>query len=172
MLVSMNSAIRNAALLLIVLAPVSLLAGGFSGEAETSTAPKRHYYLTNANFKGNQTLNACASGYHFASMFELTDTSAITYNSSLGRANADDGEGPPVLVAGWIRTGYVSNSNPNVGGGTNMPTNCNAWTSGAAGDDGEVMEFDSQTGAQTIFGDNIACDNSQGYNIGVWCVEN
>jgi hypothetical protein len=164
----MNNTIRNTVLSAVALAAVSL-----------STAPARHYYLTKDNFNGNQTLKACASGYHFASFTEILNPSLLTYNQSLGRSAADDGAGAPSFAIGWVRTGYLSNSTP-TGAGT--PTNCNAWTSGAATDDGEVEAFippylNEMNGVNVFvpafqFANNVACDNSQGYNIGVWCVQN
>jgi len=172
-----NNAIRNTVLSGAALAAVSLLALNFSSAApNTSTAPARHYYLTKANFNGNQTLTACASGYHFASFAEILDPVALTYNKTLGRSAADDGAGPPSTALGWVRTGYVSNSVPDLKG-TGTPTNCNVWTSGATTDDGEVGAFTppylngTNWTPAVVFG-NAACDNSQGYNLGVWCVEN
>jgi len=176
----MKNAIRSTVLPVVALAAVSLLALSFSRAATTtSTAPARHYYLTKANFNGNQTLTACASGYHFASFAEILDPDVITYNKTLGRSNADDGAGPPSYVFGWARTGYSSNSNP---GSASLPTNCNVWTSGATADYGTVagfippfLNYVSPQGYLYVqpFGTaNAACDNSQGYNIGVWCMEN
>jgi hypothetical protein len=174
------NAIRTISFGLLVLVAVSLLTRGFSG-AEThtpdTTAPKRQYYLTKETFNGNQALNACKSGYHFASFAEIMDPAVLTYNNTLGRSAADDGAGPPsaALGIGWVRSGYSSNSAP--GGG--VPTNCSLWTSGAEGDDGEVGIFDpgfvsGTANVQPVvgFSDSNACDNSQGYNIGVWCVQN
>jgi hypothetical protein len=170
-----NNGIRNTVLSVTAMAAVSLLALNFSNAATTtSTAPARHYYLTKANFNGNQTLTACASGYHFASFVEILDPAALTYNKTLGRSAADDGAGPPSVAVGWVRTGYASNSTSTVAG---TPTNCNAWTSGATNDDGEVGAIIPPylTGTSwepaAVFG-NTACDNSQGYNVGVWCAEN
>lgn len=174
----MHNTIRNIFLAVIALAVVSLSARNFSGAATTtSTAPARHYYLTKANFDGNKPLTACASGYHFASFAELFDPGVITYNKTLGRSQADDGAGPPIGAFGWVRTGYVSNSNPSAGGDSNVPTNCSVWTSGATSDDGEVGIFAptnnvTNSGPVFVVGDGAACDNSQGYNAGVWCVEN
>jgi hypothetical protein len=173
----MNNILRNTILAIVVLAAVSLLTRNFSGATtSTSTAPARHYYLTKANFNGNETLTACASGYHFASFAEILDPTVLTYNKSLGRSAADDGAGPPVVAFGWLRTGYASNSTVN---GPGVPTNCSLWTSGATSDDGEVGEFvppyESETGGFTpafVVANNAACDNSQGDNIGVWCLEN
>jgi hypothetical protein len=176
----MHNTIRNIFLAVIALTVVSLSARNFSGAATTtSTAPARHYYLTKANFNGNQTLTACASGYHFASFAEILDPAVLTYNKTLGRSAADDGAGPPSYAYGWARTGYSSSSNP---GDNSVPTNCNAWTSGATADDGAAagfippfLQYLSTQGylyVPQFETGNAACDNSQGYNLGVWCVEN
>lgn len=167
----------NPVLLVIALALISLLALNFSGAATTTTtAPARHYYLTKTARNGNQALNACASGYHFASFTEIQDPTVLTYNMTLGRSAGDDGAGPPSDLGGfgWVRTGYASNSVPT---GPEVPTNCSLWTSGATNDDGVAGFFDATLGGGTPtpvveFANNFACDNSQGYNIGVWCVEN
>jgi hypothetical protein len=164
---------RNTALSVVALAVLSMLALNFSGAATTtSTAPARHYYLTQGTFNGDHALKACASGYHFAAAAELSDSSVITYNKTLGRSQADDGAGPPTVAFGWVRSGYVTNSSPtNSAGQTNVPTNCNLWTSAAGSDDGEMGGFGpGTTGIEAV--DFAACDNSQGYSIGVWCVEN
>ena len=165
---------RNTALSVVSLAAVSMLALNFSRAATTtSTAPARHFYLTKATVNGNETLTACASGYHFASYTELVDPAVLTYSKSLGRSAADDGEGPPSDAFGWVRTGYASNSTVN----GSVPTNCNLWTSGTGSDYGEVGTFYPDAGGNNtepafVFASNGACDNSQGFNFGVWCVEN
>ena len=178
-LAKMNNSIRTTVLSGVTLAAVSLLALNFSGaeatRATTSTAPARHYYLTKAKFNGNQTLTACASGYHFASFAELVEPGVLTYNKTLGRSEPDDGVGPPSVGIGWVRSGYVSNSDSS---STFTPTNCNLWTSAATNESGEVGLFDPNVGGSGVpapiieFANGIACDNSGGFDVGVWCVEN
>lgn len=170
--IKIKSVFGNAALAVVALALVSLASHNFSGAATaTTTAPARHYYLTKATVNGDKTLTACASGYHFASFAELSDPAVLTYNKTLGRSEADDGAGPPSDAFGWVRSGYSSNS------ATSGPTNCNLWTSGAGSDNGEVGAiFPGAVPPQgvevVVFTNNAACDNSQGRNFGVWCVEN
>jgi hypothetical protein len=167
----------NPVLCVIALAAASLFALNFSGAAtNTTTVPARHYYLTKATINGNQALTACASGYHFASFTEIQDPTVLTYNKTLGRSAADDGAGPPsgLLGVGWVRTGYTSNSTSS---DPSIPNNCNLWTSDATSDNGEVGLFDPSFGGSTVgpivnFTNVAACDNSQGDNVGVWCVEN
>jgi hypothetical protein len=172
----MNNTIRITVLSAVTLAAVSLLALNFSGAGTTpSTAPARHYYLTKAKVNGNKTLTACAAGYHFASFAELVDPGFLTYNKTLGRSEADDGAGPPSVGIGWVRSGFVSNSSSS---STYSPTNCNLWTSAATGDSGEVGLFDPNVAGSGVpapvfeFANGTACDNSGGFDVGVWCVEN
>jgi hypothetical protein len=163
----MHFAKMNPILSLITLAAVSFA-------VTESTAPARHYYLTKATVNGDKALKACASGYHFASYSELSDPAVLTYNSTLGRSNPDDGAGPPTGGFGWVRSGWTSNADDSQNG----PTNCNLWTSGAGADYGEIGTYDAHFASVAgniaepvfIFGDDGACDNSQGYNFGVWCV--
>jgi hypothetical protein len=163
----------NPVFAVIAIAAVSLLALSHSGAAtNTSTAPARHYYLTKTLVSGNQALNACASGYHFASYAEVIDPAVLSYNKTLGVSAADDGSGPPSYSAGgvgWIRTGFSSNSQPS----TNTPTNCSLWTSDNSSDFGEVAIYDPSAGNGSaapvvVFGNNAACNLS----LSVWCVEN
>jgi hypothetical protein len=170
----MNNTIRNTLLVVMALAVVSLSARNFGGAATTtSTAPARHYYLTKAAFAGNQALTACASGYHFASFAEIMDPAVLTYNKTLGRSLADDGAGPPSEYPGWVRTGYLSSSQPSGDG----PANCSLWTSASSSDQGEVGLFDPAFNATNgnvlpvVTFTPSSCDDSSGV-VGVWCVEN
>jgi hypothetical protein len=88
-----------------------------------SSSGMRQFYLTETKFLGNQTLTACAAGYHFASLWEIAEPSNLRYNPALGYTRSDSGQGPPAGAWGWVRTGYVS-------GGSDMgQANCNSWTS-------------------------------------------
>ena len=114
---------------LVAIGAVTLLShnvGSAQGAPATSTAPVRAYYLTKATITGSKVLTACASGYHFASVWEMFNTSDLHYNTTLGRTNANSGLGPPAISShstsaddayGWIRTG-----------GPDDP-NCLNWTS-------------------------------------------
>jgi len=174
----MNNVLRNTVVAIVGLAAISMLGRNFSGAAATtSTAPARQYYLTKAVVNGDRALTACASGYHFASFAEIMDPAVLTYNKTLGRSSADDGAGPPSLAnaIGWVRSGFSSNSQAST---RTTPTNCSLWTSGASTDVGEIGGFNPSFGGTTTaapvveFVNNVACDNSQGLNVGVWCVEN
>jgi len=94
----------------------------------------RQYYLSKAFVPANQAKNACAAGYHFASIWEIADPSSLRYNTSLGRTSSDSGAGPPTAIPflsgvlplwGWVRTGYSSTSSETPGHG-----NCYNWETG------------------------------------------
>jgi len=123
------------------------------------------YYLTTGSYFGNQALSACAPGYHMASLWELLDTSNLHYNTSLGRASADSGHGPP-YYSGWIRTGYSGSS-------TGVPgeANCQAWTSNSRDYVGTTVSLPSNwiAGEEDLLGwtaDSTECSLKRS----VWCV--
>jgi hypothetical protein len=93
--------------------------------AQASAWSARKYYLTKNKAQGNQTLNACAAGYHMASFYELFNVSTLQYDTALGLQNQDSGTGPPVVVEGWIRTGAANASGSGLG--TPGMSNCNLW---------------------------------------------
>ncbi|MFA4833414.1 MAG: hypothetical protein WC619_01025 [Patescibacteria group bacterium] len=130
---------------------------------------KKKYYLTSATMEGGGPLTACASGYHFASLWELIDLNQHTYNSSLGMYLDDSGlYGPPVGTLGWIRTGGVSNTTVTVGTG-----NCAAWTSTSGAHYGTMARITTSWagGATTISpweGDIDFCNTQHR----AWCMQN
>jgi hypothetical protein len=132
----------------------------------------RSYYLTKANFFGSQAngANVCSSGYHFASLWEIAQTSALIYNTTLGQTLADSGFGPPSGYSGWIRTGGPSSS-----GNTDPPgeANCNTWSAGL-GHFGTVAspQYDwSGNGDDTFLGWRVITADCT-VKTSVWCVEN
>lgn len=136
-----------------------------------STSPARNYYLTKSTFTGAQARNKCATGYHFASFAELSDLSAVTYNTTLGRTAPDSGSGPPsnTLGYGWVRSGYVASASS-----SNPPSNCNLWTSSSSSDTGwsaAPVPYTSAYASGTLAFTPTACDGG-GQNPGVWCVQN
>ena len=62
----------------------------------------RGYYLTKSSYGPSRILTApaCASGYHFASLWEIMDPSNLKYNTDLGYTMDDSGQGPPTSAAG------------------------------------------------------------------------
>ncbi len=136
----------------------------------------RRYYRTADTYTPAFAINACGTGYHFASLWEILDTSNLEYAGERIDAfsgDADMGEGPPVGGKGlgrpgWIRTGY-NNSNTGVTG----QANCDAWTSVNPAHYGTLAGLSYEWGAGTtedIFVWNVELGNCE-YRTGVWCVE-
>ncbi|SRR6266511_2813595 len=151
-----------------------------SNTAEATEPVKNHdtrraFYLTKGTFPGGQALNACASGFHMASIWEINATTLLRYDSSLGRTHGDSAVGgPPALGAGsdptavgWIRTGTSD-------------SNCQRWTSSSPADLGSVgLPILDDKGPRWALGSDatgggFACDGTSGgarLNPGVWCVQ-
>jgi hypothetical protein len=154
-----------------LLAYLTLTGGSaVASEAETAQAAStgmRLYYLTQAEYKGNGALSACAAGYHFASLWELADPSNLKYNTSLGYMRDDSGDGPP-YKNGWVRTGYASYGS-NVAG----RANCLLWASDSGSDYGTRVNLPSSwTAGDEDMGvwevSSVSCSGS----ASVWCIEN
>ena len=94
---------------------------------------RRTFYLTQSFFDGSQALNACAAGFHMASIYEILDPTNLKYDTTLGITTGDSGSGPPQGPAkgGWVRTGY--GAFPEEGPVVTTPATgnqtCGAWTS-------------------------------------------
>jgi hypothetical protein len=136
--------------------------------AAAAAAP-RQFYLTQTTFMGDQTLTACAPGYHMASLWEILDPSELAYNTSLGYTSGDSGQGPATGARGRIRTGGIS-----ISGGGAGTANCKAWTSSSSSDYGTTAwlpsDWDTQPpmfvwNAESSF--SSRCDSPER----VWCVE-
>jgi hypothetical protein len=126
-----------------------------ASEAETvqaaSTGMRQFYLTTNTHFPP-QAPSACATGYHFASLWEMADPSNLKYNTSLGYTTADSGQGPQTYFDGWVRTGYTSHGQNTAG-----KANCLNWTDNTASYYGTTVKLPD--------------DWAAGYqNIGVWAV--
>src|ERR1700730_13209074 len=181
-----NGLPRAVIVALVAIVAVALLShnvGNAQGTVFTSTAPVRGYYLTKNTITGSKVLTACASGYHFASIWEILNTSDLHYNTTLGRTNANSGNGPPAVATnttnadapvGWIRTG-----------GPSDPNTCINWTSSNGADTGSggALYVTGSGGSQVspvwVIDDGggvtpISCDGTLGtpLSIGVWCVQN
>jgi len=105
-------------------------------EVNQLESPRRFYYLTKSTFAGDQPIGACAANYHFASLWEIFDTSNLQYDTSLGFTRTDSGKGPPQEAA-WIRTGSDANSTSLTIG----QANCSAWTSAGATANGTIISL-------------------------------
>ena len=142
--------------------------------------PKRRYYLTIGETNGGGPKFMCASGYHFASVFELMEVSQLEYNGSEGRNLDDAGEGPPsgnllsgpLRSSGWVRTGSAAA----VAISTDAAPNCNDWVSVAKAEIGAVAYL-PRPGPATLSSAYVAeapfivsglnCANLRP----VWCIE-
>jgi hypothetical protein len=136
---------------------------------------RRRFYLTTVLYPGADAdaTGNCAAGFHFASLWEIRDTSALEYDGGLGHDLADSGAGPPAEF-GWVRTGRGS-------GASNIPgaANCLAWTSADGLDRGTVVApgpgsflvtvWDSPAQHSSPWSSRTEqCNNSRR----IWCVEN
>ena len=131
-----------------------------------SSTGMRQFYLTEVDFQGNQTLTACAAGYHFASLWEIIDPSNLRYNTTLGYAQSDSGHGPPSSVWGWVRTGYVT-SDAETGQG-----NCNDWASYSVHRYGSRAQLPaSWTGGYEDVGVWFCARELCNGDNHVWCIE-
>lgn len=121
-----NSLVAGVSLLIAAGAIVALtpLPGEGQGPATSQRGPRR-FYLTPRGYDGNETLTACATGFHMASLWEIFDPTQLRYDTALGYAEDDSGLGPPSAY-GWIRTGLPADAASDPYGGA---VNCNAWTS-------------------------------------------
>jgi hypothetical protein len=137
----------------------------------TQSSGMRQFYLTDSGtYYGSIAKTACATGYHMASLWEITDPSNLKYNASLGYQQTDSGEGPPadeVYVFGWVRTGYVGDTSTTVG-----RANCNNWTSHGFSQYGTTASLPSQwaSGLQDIGVWQLSYDECDDWNR-VWCIE-
>jgi hypothetical protein len=149
--------------------------------APPAFAPMHKYYLTQSKFDGDEVLTACAPGYHVAALWEILDTSKLQYNTKLGATQADSGAGPPTdeywvgvaftcegEMAGWVRTGWDSESDAGIIG----QDNCALWTSDEDSDRGTLVALSERwepacRDMHVWRGFYAACH----YTQRVWCVE-
>jgi hypothetical protein len=133
---------------------------------------RKLYFLTTTEAASSAAPNACGTGFHFASLWEIFDTSNLKYDTTRGATSADSGEGPPSLAAGfpnagWIRTGGAASGTANAGRG-----NCQAWTSGNAGDDGTIVALPDSWSFSSDRIEPWATTTSQcNFSHRVWCIQ-
>ena len=141
--------------------------------------PNRTYFLTKGAYLGGQAIQACTlpppnPTCHMASLYEIIDPSALTYDFVNGFTTADSGQGPPAVIAGWVRTGTPASSptTPNLAG----LVNCVAWTDSTASNNGTDVSLLPIWNLGTIiagaplvspwFGGTNLCSAT----LPVWCV--
>jgi hypothetical protein len=126
----------------------------------------RQYYVTKTYSVGADAADACASGYHMASLWEIMDPSSLKYNTDLGDTRSDSGQGPPSDKQGWVHTGYAGTTSNTPGWG-----NCNAWTSSEVLDYGTWAWLPSRwDSGQDIHVWEVGMQGCW-LNAYVWCVE-
>jgi hypothetical protein len=154
-----------------LLAYLTLTGGSaVASEAETAQAAStgmRQFYLTTNTHYPPQAPSACATGYHFASLWEMADPSNLKYNTSLGYTTADSGQGPQTYLDGWVRTGYGSNGQNTAG-----KANCLNWTNNTSSSYGTTVKLpDDWAGGYQDIGvwavDTAQCSTAWR----VWCIE-
>jgi len=124
------------------------------------------YYLTASSFAGDVATQACATGYHMASIAELSDLGNhryVIFDPDAYKANGDQGHGPPTNIYGWLRTGET----------TSATSNCSLWKSTSSGDTGLTAAITINIGGapsvQALVWD-LESDSCTATNH-VWCVE-
>jgi hypothetical protein len=122
---------------------------------------RRRYYMSVSRTTGDGPLGLCRTGFHFASMWELINPSALAYDTWLGEVRDDSGTGPPGYDLAWARNGYQSN-------GSSIRGNCGDWTNGTSGK-GNALKLDTSSGdAQPIWKSEFRdCFDL----FPAWCVE-
>jgi hypothetical protein len=174
-----SSLVGLLALALLVLAWSSYLAWGEEDVAALtplSSGGMRQYYLSRSYVQADGTLSACASGYHFASIWEIADPSSLKYNTTLGQESSDSGQGPPTALKyigrtipalGWVRTGHSSDS-----GSSSGQANCNVWSSKTGFQAGTVASLPTDwTGGEQDIGVWNTGTRSCDFLTNVWCVQ-
>ena len=140
-------------------------------QAPSASYPSRlrKFYLDKDLSAPSSATTACATGYHFASLWELIDPSNLQYDfSHIDAINtSDSGEGPPIGY-GWVRTGYGADFIDVPGQG-----NCNNWTSNSTSLTGTLATLSSTWVTGTNFINDIwwADPFHCGSTWYVWCIE-
>jgi hypothetical protein len=147
----------------------TLLVGMIVLSDSANAASGRRFYLTKNVADGAHALEACASGYHMASLWEMYDVSNLRYDRILGFVQTDSGFGPPSGAFGWVRTGAHADVAQ-----TGL-ANCNVWTSNDPSYQGTLIELPvswDDLEFETQIGSWIAGTGDCGSEVPVWCVQN
>ncbi len=151
--------------------------GATEGVGWSALSTRRLYYLAKSDFNAGEwtgviAQQACGSGFHMASIWEILDPSNLSYASTRSDAvTADDsGTGPPVDKYGWVRTGNASSSTGDWG-----VANCSSWTTKADSTYGTQVGLPGSwvhTGDRdgTIEPWEMSVEDCK-YGYSVWCIE-
>jgi len=117
-------------------------AGSICGAAGCLGSVVQHskgFYISQSTYEGSAALSACVTGFHMATLWEILDVSSLRYAIEVGDAatHDDSGQGPPSGDGGWIRSGWYSNGDPQVG-----LANCEVWTSSLSSRWGTVVKLE------------------------------
>jgi len=153
--------------------PTIVGARGGSGNACDDTACPRYrrYYMSFENTDGAGARNACALGFHMASLYELHDPSQLSYDwTHTPLPNYDTGLGPVTGIHAWVRTGDINTSGLSTQPGR---SNCLGYTSNSPNDYGTVAAlsvwWDLPALGATPW---VAQTNQCSFAFGsTWCVE-
>jgi hypothetical protein len=159
---------------------LALAAAGCSLTGRSDCPGPRRFYLTKQTVQGDHALQACGSGYHMASRFEIADVSSVVYDPKHGLTTEDSGSGPPSLAAkytsdgakGWIRTGGDARYTGAAAEPPDAATlNCAAWSTSSASALGTVAyltdAFAADHGTTVVWGGGPEkCDAYRH----VWCI--
>ncbi len=147
------------------------IGGNLCSDRRCSTTGKRSFYLSRTTANGKNALGVCTAGFHMASLWELWDTSSLSYlfyDTNLAFTQADSGDGPPTFLGGWVRTGNASSTSSSEGIG-----NCAAWTDDGATPQGTraflTAPWDNTTPIRIQPWDTV--NGSCLVSLSVWCVE-
>lgn len=161
-------------LLFLLLLPAMFVLGSWRASNSQNAVPHapavtgfRQYYLSSEKFVAPIAPLSCATGYHFASLWEIADVSELSYNSDLGYVAADGGQGPPAIT-GWIRTGVgEADTSQSVGA-----ANCDLWETNASDTFGSVAglitDWENGTPFFGYWNTAVAACRTQ---RPVWCVQ-
>lgn len=141
--------------------------GNVCGDGSCSTDGRRRYYLTTAQYDGANADTACPTGFHIATLYELSEPGTLHYDRTRGFVYA--ASAPPTGVVGWSGSGQPPYSSDLPGLG-----DCDGFGTVAPGKAGTVLRlpinWDSanQQGAPWKWiAEPRACAAPQR----VWCVE-
>ena len=142
--------------------------GNICGDGSCTTDGRKRYYLTSASVDGSLPKQACASGFHMASLFELHEPALLAYAPALGEVSeSGSGVSAPAGIDGWVRTGV-----PDYSGIVAGDTNCNGYSTALAGDKGTTIRLLNSWSQPAIYSapwQPFAIDCSAAKKV--WCVE-
>ncbi len=152
--------------------------GNYCADRSCSRRGARRYYLGRTLLAGQTLLLAgtqlCDAGFHFASLQELRDPTALEWDASRGAVVTDVDSsvgGPPTTLWGWVRTGYTPNGLSGLDPGEH---NCHGWVLNLGGSQGARARLSSRWNDPALRAGFWETDyefcSPQGASR-VWCVE-